>query len=56
MRLRALQDSLEALLVEARQLRERMELAVAAQRFATQMILSHKRRRVPDLHRAHRVF
>ena len=58
MRLETLQDSLESLMVEARQLRERLELMVAAQRFATRMILGtvHKRRRMPDLSRAHRVF
>lgn len=57
-RLRTLQDSLEALIVEARQLRDRVELFVAAQRAATRRILgaAHKRRRIPNLSRANRVF
>jgi hypothetical protein len=58
MRLRALQDSLEALIVETRQLRDRIEFIAAAHRFASRVLLGspRKRRRLDDLSRANRVF
>ncbi|HET7216572.1 MAG TPA: hypothetical protein VFJ02_00930 [Vicinamibacterales bacterium] len=56
LRRRTLQESLDAL-IEARQLRERIERVVVAHRMATRMMLgAHRRRRINDLSRAYRVF
>jgi hypothetical protein len=57
-RLQGLQDSLDVLMFEARQLRARIDLIIAAQRFATRVILAtaNKHRRLEDLSRANRVF
>jgi hypothetical protein len=57
-RLRALQESLETLIIEARQLRHRFEVLVSAQRLAARFLMDskHKRRRPANLKRANRLF
>jgi predicted naringenin-chalcone synthase len=57
-RLRALQDSLETLIIEARQLRHRFEVLVSAQRLTARFLVDpqRKRRRSTNLKRANRLF
>jgi hypothetical protein len=56
-RLRALQEPLEALMLEARILRARLELLLTAQQLAVrELSLARRSTRPPSLARANRVF